>query len=90
MGYIKFITLLKTHFKVSLLLFCFITILALKIEKILQFNPNNINSPPFFLLVLYINYENYQISKTIMGHYTYGLNNEEMSYLDTNTTSTSQ
>ena len=37
LGYIKIILLFKTHFKIALILFYFITILAPKFEKNLQF-----------------------------------------------------
>ena len=43
LGYVKIITLFKIHFKISPLLFYFITILTPKLMKTLQFSPNNIN-----------------------------------------------
>ena len=43
LGYIEIITLFKTYFKISLLLFCFIIIFTPTIEITLQFIPNMIN-----------------------------------------------
>ena len=42
-GYMKIFMLFKTHFKISLLLFLSYYQFNSKIEKTLQFTPNNIN-----------------------------------------------